>query len=31
MVNYLKLPQGGLAPEILRAVIEIPKGGNAKV
>ena len=30
MVNYLKLPQGGLAPEIVRAVIEIPKGGTQK-
>ena len=30
MVNYLELPVGGRAPEVFRAVIEIPKGGTQK-
>jgi len=30
MVNYLELPIGERAPEVFRAVIEIPKDGNNK-
>jgi inorganic pyrophosphatase len=30
MVNYLELPVGERAPEVFRAVIEIPKGGSQK-
>src|ERR1700721_2303285 len=30
MVNYLELPGGDRAPEVFRAVIEIPKGGTQK-
>ena len=30
MVNYLELPVGERAPEVFRAVIEIPKGGTQK-
>ena len=30
MVNYLELPVGDRAPEVFRAVIEIPKGGTQK-
>ena len=31
MINYLELPIGDRAPEVFRAVIEIPKDGDAKV
>ncbi len=31
MVNYLELPVGDRAPEVFRAVIEIPLGGTQKV
>src|ERR1700722_6226534 len=30
MVNYLELPVGDRAPEVFRAVIEIPKDGTQK-
>jgi inorganic pyrophosphatase len=30
MVNYLELPIGDRAPEVFRAVIEIPKDGTQK-
>ena len=30
MINYLELPIGDRAPEVFRAVIEIPKGGTQK-
>ena len=30
MVNYLELPIGDRAPEVFRAVIEIPKDGTNK-
>jgi inorganic pyrophosphatase len=31
MVNYLELPIGDRAPEVFRAVIEIPKDGTQQV
>jgi inorganic pyrophosphatase len=31
MINYLELPIGDRAPEVFRAVIEIPKGWDEQV
>ena len=31
MVNYLELPVGDRAPEVFRAVIEIPQGWDAEI